>query len=73
MLFVLPVVLYTVLPVVPVHGSTGANGLPVHGVFGSVLPGFRLQKVTHGVGVGEELGVGVEGHRVHCTSTPADL
>jgi len=29
--------------------------------------------VTDGVRVGEELGVGVEGHSVHTCCTPADL
>lgn len=46
---------------------------PVRGAFCAALPGLRLQEVADGVGVGEELSVGVEGHSIHPSSTPADL
>lgn len=47
--------------------------LPVHGVLSPVLPGLRLQEVTDGVSVGKELSVGVKGHSIHSSCTPADL
>jgi hypothetical protein len=45
----------------------------VNGVLSLVLPALTLQVSTDAVGVGEEFRVGVEGHRVHGSSTAADL
>lgn len=46
---------------------------PVHSVLSLALPGFRLQEVTDGVSVSEELSVGVKSHSIHASCTLADL
>lgn len=46
---------------------------PVNGVLSMVPPGLSVQEVTDGMGVGEELCIGVEGHGIHRTCAPADV
>ena len=48
-------------------------GLPVHAGLGSELPGLRLQEVTDGKRMCEELCEGVERHGVHVGGTLAEL
>ena len=64
--------------VVPLVGSTCAWWylywvLPVHGGLCSELPGLRLQEVTDGECVCEELCEGVERHGVHVGGALAQL